>query len=306
MRHILKHLRQRQHVSTYRQLLASTGVQLEDPLITELYETLVLRGDWAALDREIKRIAKAGLFEHWINSCTPRAVWQRIYGLDPDGNAPSTRGGHAMCIDEERRLIYLFGGWDGQQSLDDFWTYDIKEDRWRLISANVVEEKNGPGPRACHKMVFDRKSGCIYVLGRLSDDDFPFANEPPTATIPNTADGEAPPPSEGGGGVVERGIANRETEILPPIGYRGRRVVGTTSASNLCSEFYRYRTRGLDQGKWELLNFDTGVTEVFMFSTLLVLTSLRIDFWRSTTAIRSSTRDRFGCTNDICSRGKSD
>jgi hypothetical protein len=26
-----------------------------------------------------------------------------------------------------------------------------------------------------------------------------------------------------------------------------------------CSEFFRYHTRGLDAGKWDLLNFDTAV-----------------------------------------------
>jgi hypothetical protein len=27
-----------------------------------------------------------------------------------------------------------------------------------------------------------------------------------------------------------------------------------------CSEFFRYHTRGLDAGKWDLLSFDTAVS----------------------------------------------
>ena len=35
------------------------------------------------------------------------------------------RGGHQMCLDTERKRIYLFGGWDGHYDLDDLWVFDL-------------------------------------------------------------------------------------------------------------------------------------------------------------------------------------
>lgn len=112
----------------------------------------------------------AGLFDSYLHSCQPHANWRRLTGTeDADGDIPCKRSGHAMCIDQGKLIIYLFGGWDGQKSLDDFWMYDIQEERWKVLSRSTSLEKNGPEPRTCHKMVFDPKTGCIYLLGRLGD-----------------------------------------------------------------------------------------------------------------------------------------
>lgn len=159
-----------------------------------------------------------------------------MHGVDADGDAPSKRGGHAMCIDHENGVIYLLGGWDGRKSLDDFWAYDIREDRWRVLSHNTEREKNGPGARSCHKMVFDTKSGCIYLLGRLADGDgLKSRGEAPQSVDVGVG-------ADGGGGEGEE-----------------RSGDGVTTTA-FCSEFYRYHTRGLDSGKWDLLSFDTAVS----------------------------------------------
>lgn len=77
-----------------------------------------------------------------------------------------------MCIDGVNGKIYLFGGWDGHASLGDFWVYSIKEDRWQALSRGDGEDgRNTPGPRSCHKMVFDSKTESVYMLGRLSESD---------------------------------------------------------------------------------------------------------------------------------------
>jgi hypothetical protein len=144
-----------------------------------------------------------------------------------------------MCIDPDNQIIYLFGGWDGQSSLDDFWSYDIRHGQWRIISHCTSKEKNGPGARSCHKMVYDTKTGCIYVLGRLSDGDVVKQRGESRAEASQQAEtlGMSVPPRQS---VFESGNS--------PI---------TTA---YCSEFYRYHTRGLDAGKWDLLSFDTAVS----------------------------------------------
>ncbi|XP_071748864.1 muskelin isoform X2 [Lepeophtheirus salmonis] len=80
---------------------------------------------------------------------------------------PQPRGGHQMVMDTTHQCIYLFGGWNGQQNLSDFWHIDVSSpnERWTLLSKNT-ELDGGPSPRSCHKMVLDQSSRHIFVLGR--------------------------------------------------------------------------------------------------------------------------------------------
>ncbi|KAG0701286.1 Muskelin N-terminus-domain-containing protein [Suillus ampliporus] len=221
LRHVLKHLRQRRMLTPYQNILARSNIQLEHPIVTDLHSSLVLQGNWTDSESLFSDASSAGLFDAYIQSCQPHSQWKRLHGVDADGDVPSKRGGHAMALDPENGRIYLLGGWDGQKSLDDFWVYDVNAERWRVISHSTSLEKNGPIARSCHKMVYDTKSGCIYLLGRLGDGDIPKPDE-------------------------HQELLRRAGEI--PDGSR---------PSAYCSEFYRYHTRGLDAGKWDLLFFDT-------------------------------------------------
>lgn len=151
-----------------------------------------------------------------------------------------------MCMDEENGLIYLFGGWDGQRNLDDFWVYDVRADVWRLLSLATGRDLNGPGPRSCHKMAFDRKTGSIYVLGRLLDSD--------DVDQPAMNSGSVNSPSDSSGVPDIRAASASHAVDIPRAGSVTRLVWPSTP-----SEFYRYHTRGLDAGKWDLLTMDTQV-----------------------------------------------
>jgi len=171
LRHMLKYLRQRRLLTPYNSVLSRSGLQIEHPLVSKLHESIVLRGNWEQAIDLLSDISNAGLFDSFLHLCQPYAVWKRIHDTDDNGNVPPLRGGHAMCIDHVNGLIYLYGGWDGVKSLDDFWVYDIKKSRWSIISQVTSRERNAPGPRSCHKMVYDSETGSIYVLGRLGDDE---------------------------------------------------------------------------------------------------------------------------------------
>lgn len=159
-------------MSPFKSILSAVDLEIEHPLITQLYEALVSDANWSEAENVIRRASEAGLFDSYLHSTQPRAVWKQIYGLDANGDVPSKRGGHAMCIDGVNGKIYLFGGWDGHASLGDFWVYSIKEDRWQALSRGDGEDgRNTPGPRSCHKMVFDSKTESVYMLGRLSESD---------------------------------------------------------------------------------------------------------------------------------------
>jgi hypothetical protein len=149
-----------------------------------------------------------------------------------------------MCIDEAAGRIYLYGGWDGERSLDDFWAYSIAEGQWHVVlPPHEVDDAAAaappvfcwPGRRSCHKMAFDAGTGRIFLLGCLgvSDDDL------------------------------------RETE--PPRGARssgagaGAADAGDPRAPARRADFYAYHTRGDDAGTWELLSANTEVMRLRPF-----------------------------------------
>ncbi|EJF65436.1 hypothetical protein DICSQDRAFT_79600 [Dichomitus squalens LYAD-421 SS1] len=250
LRQILKHLRQRRFLTPVNQILARSGLQLEHPLITSLHSAFVLNGAWAEAEKLIRDCADAGLLRGYRHACQTRMRWTQIRGLDPDGDVPCRRGGHAMCIDEDAGLIYLFGGWDGQRSLDDLWVYDIAKDVWKCLSVATSREKNGPGPRACHKMVFDSKTGSIYLLGRLSEGDGDGMENHRRHSMPEMR-------TEGHRDARPPWLHAAEVGADPPGLEPGAATIFGSAYPSQCSEFYRYHTRGLDAGNWDLLTFDT-------------------------------------------------
>jgi hypothetical protein len=175
-----------------------------------------------------------------------------------------------MCIDQAKQVIYLLGGWDGQKSLDDFWQYDIREERWRVLSHSTSSEKNGPEPRSCHKMVFDSKTGCIYLLGRLGDKD----------------------------GLRQDGEVDADSNAQQD----GETSGDGNTATPFCSEFHRYHTRGLDTGKWDLLCFDTAVS-LFIFILFSRLTALLNPvIWGTAAGLRPPDGHGQRCPDSLCLR----
>ena len=246
MRYILKHLRQRRLLTPSQTILSRSKVHLEHPLITKLHESIVLQGDWIRSEQLLEEISSAGLFDSYLQSRQPYAEWTHLSGTDADGDVPPARGGHAMCIDPINEMIYLFGGYNGAKSLDDFWVYNICDDKWRMLCHSTTDEQNAPGARSCHKMVFDTKTGCIYVLGRLNDSD--ELREPTSMAIRNRTNGGHPGPFYPS--------PRRQQEGATPAAVASE---GTSETKTYCSEFYRYHTRGLLAGKWDFLSIDTAV-----------------------------------------------
>ncbi|KAF9264171.1 hypothetical protein L218DRAFT_979773 [Marasmius fiardii PR-910] len=185
LRHLLKHLRQRRLLSPYQSILERAGIQVEHPLVSQLHSSIVIRGDWANAERLLNELSDAGLFEKHLQSHTSRAVWRRLHDTVEDSNdsVPPPRGGHAMCIDHRSSLIYVFGGFNGQQCLDDLWVYDIGKGTWRVLDASTSPKPNAPGPRSCHKMVYDSRSNSLYVLGKLPESDESKSKQNGTATV---------------------------------------------------------------------------------------------------------------------------
>ncbi|KAI0675370.1 Muskelin N-terminus-domain-containing protein [Trametes maxima] len=261
LRQVLKHLRQRRLLTPVNQILAQSGMRLEHPLVTSIHESFVLHGDWSRTEQLIKDCADAGLLRSYRQACHVRTRWTRIRGLDADGDVPCRRGGHAMCMDSQHGVVYLFGGWDGQRNLDDFWAYDVAQDAWKLLSPATSREKNGPGPRACHKMVFDSKNGSIYLLGRLRDPDMTIDSDRTSTNVPLSDMPDGPAIRHGSTlWQVQEEYLTHDARIAQNLVNAAARMSRRLAESPHCSEFYRYHTRGLDAGTWDLLAFDTAAS----------------------------------------------
>ncbi|EKM54710.1 uncharacterized protein PHACADRAFT_210495 [Phanerochaete carnosa HHB-10118-sp] len=241
LRHVLKHLRQRRFLGPFQSVLDRSGLQLEHPLITDLHTSLVINGDYTGCEALLASVASAGLFTTSLLSEQPHALWTRLNAVDPDGDAPSARSGHAMCIDQENGQIYLFGGWDGQKNLDDFWVFNVQAEAWKIISYATQRDVNGPGPRSCHKMVFDTATGDIYVFGRLDEGTSGDIGEIPATSV-HSSGFDAP---------VTSPVSPRQSPPGPLSSSR------SSVWSSRGAQFYRYHTRGRDAGKWELFFRDT-------------------------------------------------
>lgn len=74
-----------------------------------------------------------------MNNQDYRPIWTPV-GPEKNELRPGMRGGHQMCIDSLNETVYLFGGWDGNQDMSDFWSYHVPTSKWTLISRDTEVE----------------------------------------------------------------------------------------------------------------------------------------------------------------------
>lgn len=74
---------------------------------------------------------------------------------------PKPRTNAAYAFDGSRQLIYMFGGYDETNELNDFWVFDLNTHEW-----SPMENMNGPSPRSGAKMVFDSIGNQIFIIGK--------------------------------------------------------------------------------------------------------------------------------------------
>uniref|UniRef100_A0A1A9ZKV8 LisH domain-containing protein n=1 Tax=Glossina pallidipes TaxID=7398 RepID=A0A1A9ZKV8_GLOPL len=162
----LKHFRQQGYDVAFKALQEETQVHLEHPHVSELHERLVVNGDFDKAEEFMSNCIDEGLVDAYLSRQDYKHMWrlQQAQGQTQPGN----RGGHQLVVDAEKRLIYLYGGWDGFQDLSDLWVFEITTNCWTQLCAHS-EQMNGPTPRSCHKMIFDPVSKNIFMLGRYLD-----------------------------------------------------------------------------------------------------------------------------------------
>jgi len=88
---------------------------------------------------KLRFLLPVGLFNQYIEKQEYRPVWRPIQPADSEIQ-PGMRGGHQMCMDPYTEIIYLFGGWDGNQDLSDLWAYHVPTRKWTLITKDTESE----------------------------------------------------------------------------------------------------------------------------------------------------------------------
>lgn len=180
IRLILKHLRSKGHFEAFDALSRETNIQLEDPEVTELYRCLVDVGDFKKVEdimeklidgRNIqilfntfnyKLIFSDGNVEDFIAKQKYKAKFTEVKPKEDSVNRPRPRSQAAYAFDENRQLIYMFGGTiEETTEFNDFWMMDLKTNEW-----TPIESSNGPSPRSGGKMVFDPSGNQLFVIGR--------------------------------------------------------------------------------------------------------------------------------------------
>ncbi|KAJ1967101.1 hypothetical protein IWQ62_002060 [Dispira parvispora] len=142
-------------------------LQLEDPIVSEL-RNAVHAGHFDQVEDLLTACQSRGLFDDYLQRCPYTSQWERIPINDEHCPWPGPRGGHQMCVDNERGHIYLFGGWNGTHNLSDFWRFDMQHSTWTLLSEDTVAQ-GGPRGRSCHTMCLCPQTRIIYILGRYVD-----------------------------------------------------------------------------------------------------------------------------------------
>ncbi|KAJ2745700.1 hypothetical protein GGI20_001975 [Coemansia sp. BCRC 34301] len=169
VRSCLKFFRDRSLDSAFNALQQQTSVSLEAPVLANIYSALVERADYGQTEGLLFQAERDGVFASCTASIPYASVWKQV---DQSAcSVPAARGGHQMCFDNENRVAYLFGGWDGANNLGDLWVFYMDTGKWRCISTNT-RSQGGPGPRSCHAMCFDSVHKCIYIMGKYVDHEY--------------------------------------------------------------------------------------------------------------------------------------
>ncbi|XP_048465952.1 muskelin [Rhincodon typus] len=180
----LKHFRQHNYTEAFESLQKKTKIALEHPMLTELHEKLVLKGDFDTCEGLIEKAVSVfaetvylfggwdgtqDLADFWAYSVKENQ-WTCISRDTEKESGPSARSCHKMCIDTTRRQIYTLGRYldssvrNSKSLKSDFYRYDIDTNKWTLLSEDTATD-GGPKLVFDHQMCMDSEKHMIYTFG---------------------------------------------------------------------------------------------------------------------------------------------
>ena len=132
-------------------------------LNTEIYEINFVFRHFSRSERSSQSLATtASLLNQW-------GIPFIVIDGRKSNTKPGMRGGHQMCIDVDKQLLFLFGGWDGKKDLADFWLFNIRDNQWHCISEDTKAEVR----QHAHNTILKTTMGeflsiCYQTIGRPS------------------------------------------------------------------------------------------------------------------------------------------
>ncbi|KOB75367.1 putative Muskelin [Operophtera brumata] len=152
-------LRRRRYKDAFEALSRESGVQLEGPVQSRLWNALI-----TACSSQVEAKLSAPVMR------PPPGFGPRPFDLnsiDRDVQADGPLNGQNGDADMGDIACGPDGccGKPGPRDLDDLWAYSTTEEKWTLLCRRS-QQAGGPGPRSCHKMVFDPVHRRLYTLGR--------------------------------------------------------------------------------------------------------------------------------------------
>lgn len=161
--------------------------------------------------------------------------------VQPVGDPPSVRVGHAMVYDSANGTVIMYGGRNEDGFFDETWTYDIAANTWSLVQT----AGDAPTERYGHSMVYEPASGKAIVTGGWDSIVYlssTWAYDPKTKSWTSLdTSGAVPSPRAG------------HTVIHDP-GSGSLVLFGGTDGSGFFSDT---RTYDPDTGAWTLLEVGT-------------------------------------------------
>ncbi|XP_042910813.1 muskelin isoform X2 [Parasteatoda tepidariorum] len=100
----------------------------------------------------------------------PSGTWNCLSRDTTCQGGPTPRSCHKMCLDPERKKIFVIGRYlDSQMRVpkylkSDFFVYDIDSNQWTLITDNTAE-MGGPRLVFDHQVCMDVEKNTLYVFG---------------------------------------------------------------------------------------------------------------------------------------------
>ncbi|KAF8320681.1 hypothetical protein DL93DRAFT_2152600 [Clavulina sp. PMI_390] len=151
LRLILKYLR-RTNSKAYPALLEETGLLIEHPLISELYECFVVQGDHERAEAIMEECATAGLVDLRMSTASARHTtsWKRIW---------DTSNGHSDAPPPPQSALRIQTG-SGSADVEPTPNPTLSS-----LSSSRAADGLIPSPRGGHVCALDQARGVMYLFG---------------------------------------------------------------------------------------------------------------------------------------------
>ncbi|KAJ9107503.1 hypothetical protein QFC21_000959 [Naganishia friedmannii] len=254
-RMVLKHLRYSRDLRpAFEQMLSlmqqTHGIPtvLEHPLITELFNNLVLQRKHSASEATMERICQDGLMQEYPSLSPNSYAWKAIGDVSLE--KPSARGGHAICA--YNGTYWLFGGYD-------FWKGFLDGDllSWTRIKR---ESETCPDFRSRYRMA--ATDSHVYMVGVACPDDAGMpVNESfglvtqDLVDIVSSTDASSRADTATTTPLWEYEIASNRWRPLPELGLSARETV-TSIEWKINHYMHSLAMYDINEGKWTQFDHD--------------------------------------------------